>query len=1106
MGVSAGQLPQTPLSAQHARDEFFDKLASQLEGLRNDIGAFAIDPSSVGLRDGLIERLRSLAASATKLEHTLLSEELHACQVVIRAAAVLGELDDNDKRQLDTAMNRIEAYGRAEREREVTPTSGPVTSVGTRRRMSMHGVLRIAVVASSRIVDGLRAEDWAAEDEGAPALEVERLHEGEAKHIIASRKPDVVVIDTELNHTRRLIERLMADPSTDSIPIIATGKWNAPEDAAAFVALGVARCLAQPATPSSLRNACIEVGPNVGNRGFEAIGETTLDGLGVRLADELHRGLCDAATQRSRSMVVDLGEGEELLTALWDALGRIRQLVTAKSQGAVRFQPTGPGAAVPIASWLDSPRGRPFVDRATTSNEVRRGAKSSLEGYNVLVAEDDLSMNWFLSGVFREAGANVSDAFDGEQALDRIYRTIPDLVVSDVVMPGIDGFALCRALKRDVVLRSVPVLLMSWKDDLLQRMRELGAGADGYIRKEASGEVLLQRVQELLRPQHAVAERIAKGGVVRGRLDGITAHALLKMVCRLRPDARVIVRDAHFVHEIVIRYGRPVCATRTSEDGATERGTGVIIGLLGAGGGRFSVEPVGDDEAVAEELEGDLNDQLRQPIALARAAQGLLTGSHLLKVERVALDRHALALQIAATPEPSRGLMRALMAGASPRKMISAGRASAELIERVLMDAARHGAVQGVTTSNGEDVLAPAFERELAIVEGRADRATLRESHAALTGGDNLEVELHDEPPADMLRAEHEVADATPEVPYQTVDQPPVEQVEQEATKPEDAQREFESSFVESLTPSEDIPVDVDEESPIPQRLSLLPDPQGHTPMLASGAVAERERRRTPIISSAVRDRRAPLAELDPDPPAPAKSEPMAEQAPAAGPAPGPASGPAPSQERAEVPEPRAPFTAADVMARGPDEHPKVPRLPMPSNYLTHSAGEPPKKKGMSRFVVPLAFGVVGVALAIGARWYREHQPTTAPPPPAHQAAPLPPAAAPPGPLAPNTEAPSAPAERASVPQLPEELPLSDADKNALQEGQGLLEVVAGRNDKVFVDGKLIGKGPVVKVPLQAGPQPHEIRVKLRGEERVRYATLKAGVRTRIRIAPPWSR
>ena len=53
------------------------------------------------------------------------------------------------------------------------------------------------------------------------------------------------------------------------------------------------------------------------------------------------------------------------------------------------------------------------------------------------------------------------------------------------------------------------------------------------------------------------------------------------------------------------------------------------------------------------------------------------------------------------------------------------------------------------------------------------------------------------------------------------------------------------------------------------------------------------------------------------------------------------------------------------------------------------------------------------------------------------------------------------------MPQLPEELPLSEADKNALQDGQGLLEVVAGRNDKVFVDGKPRGEAPIrLRLPV----------------------------------------
>ena len=79
-------------------------------------------------------------------------------------------------------------------------------------------------------------------------------------------------------------------------------------------------------------------------------------------------------------------------------------------------------------------------------------------------------------------------------------------------------------------------------------------------------------------------------------------------------------------------------------------------------------------------------------------------------------------------------------------------------------------------------------------------------------------------------------------------------------------------------------------------------------------------------------------------------------------------------------------------------------------------------------------------------------------------------------------------------------------DRKRLKRGEGLLEVVAGRQHKIFVDGRLIGRGPVKKIPLKAGEQRHEIRVKMKGEERVRYVVMRPGVRLRVRVAPPWSR
>src|SRR5262249_3889558 len=146
--------------------------------------------------------------------------------------------------------------------------------------------------------------------------------------------------------------------------------------------------------------------------------------------------------------------------------------------------------------------------------------------------------------------ASVHEVHDGARALELAYASQPDLAIIDLVMPKLDGFALCRTMKRDVALRDVPVLLLSWKEDLLQRVREIGADADGYLRKEASAAAIVQRAQEVLRPRHRVGMRLDAAGEVRGRLDGMTAATLLRLVCARRPNATLWVRDARFAYEI----------------------------------------------------------------------------------------------------------------------------------------------------------------------------------------------------------------------------------------------------------------------------------------------------------------------------------------------------------------------------------------------------------------------------------------------------------------------------------------------------------------------------------------------------------------------------
>src|SRR5690606_5754211 len=124
------------------------------------------------------------------------------------------------------------------------------------------------------------------------------------------------------------------------------------------------------------------------------------------------------------------------------------------------------------------------------------------------------------------------------------------------LMPRMDGMALCRELSRDPALGSVPVILLSWKEDFLQRMRELRAGAHGYLRKEEGTAQILRRVREALRPRAQLERRLRAGGEVRGRVEQLGIVPLLRAVARERADARVTVRDAWSLFEVDFREGK----------------------------------------------------------------------------------------------------------------------------------------------------------------------------------------------------------------------------------------------------------------------------------------------------------------------------------------------------------------------------------------------------------------------------------------------------------------------------------------------------------------------------------------------------------------------
>jgi len=138
----------------------------------------------------------------------------------------------------------------------------------------------------------------------------------------------------------------------------------------------------------------------------------------------------------------------------------------------------------------------------------------------VLLIDDDGQLLDVLSLAFEEAGYQVATARDGREGLAAIAKERPDAIVSDVNMPSVDGFQLCRTLraKND----AVPLVLLTSRDGEIDEALGLELGADDYVAKPFSTRVLLARVAALLRRsalQAVDAPDDAAPVVVRGALS-----------------------------------------------------------------------------------------------------------------------------------------------------------------------------------------------------------------------------------------------------------------------------------------------------------------------------------------------------------------------------------------------------------------------------------------------------------------------------------------------------------------------------------------------------------------------------------------------------------
>ncbi len=114
----------------------------------------------------------------------------------------------------------------------------------------------------------------------------------------------------------------------------------------------------------------------------------------------------------------------------------------------------------------------------------------------ILVVDDDVALAEMIGIVLEAEGYQVFDVYDGAQALDQFHAVAPDLVLLDLMLPGLDGIEICRLIRRE---SDVPVVMLTARSDTADVVAGLEAGADDYVPKPFKPKELVARVRARLR-------------------------------------------------------------------------------------------------------------------------------------------------------------------------------------------------------------------------------------------------------------------------------------------------------------------------------------------------------------------------------------------------------------------------------------------------------------------------------------------------------------------------------------------------------------------------------------------------------------------------------
>lgn len=223
----------------------------------------------------------------------------------------------------------------------------------------------------------------------------------------------------------------------------------------------------------------------------------------------------------------------------------------------------------------------------------------------ILIVDDNIDTVELLRKRLRAEGYNALEAYDGEEALKKVYEKIPDLIVLDVMMPKMNGYEVCKRLKTDEKTKFIPVIMLTAKSDVESKVKGFDIGADDYVPKPFDYRELLARVRSLLLRKEASERAIEeeRTEAVRKLINSLT-HEIRNPIVSIAGFAKKLYDSLPPGHP-----NKPYLMTILQESERLERILKEILNLkMIAIGFMENVETLKVIEEVLQELEKEIED------------------------------------------------------------------------------------------------------------------------------------------------------------------------------------------------------------------------------------------------------------------------------------------------------------------------------------------------------------------------------------------------------------------------------------------------------------------------------------------------------------------